>query len=142
LEQAFDKKSGGGGQLPTPAPLYLRHCIKRIKFFLRIQFIKTRPSCPGTSLDVLGPFLLIYHTWGINLILHYDMFSLFDRKIHTIDMLFLFLLEPIQKFCLKIAKIEHCQNWNLLELKIAKIESWQNWKLPKLEIAEIESCQN
>jgi hypothetical protein len=39
-------------------------------------------------------------------------------------MLLLFLLlDPIQKFGLKIAKTENCQNWKLLELKIAKIES-------------------
>ena len=75
--------------------------------------------------------------------------DIFDRKIHTIDMLLLFvLLQPIQKICLKIAKIDNCQNWKLLELKVAKIESTQNWKLLNLKvekmkvakIAKVESC--
>ena len=43
------------------------------------------------------------------------LISFFDRKIHTIDMLLLFL-GPVQKFCLKIVK----------ELKNTKIESCQN----------------
>ena len=50
----------------------------------------------------------------------------------------------IQKFCLKIAKIENCQNWKLLGLnfvkfQVAKIASCQNWKLPKLQVAKVES---
>ena len=54
----------------------------------------------------------------------YDVHIFFDRKIHTIDMLLLlFLLDPIQKFCLKIAKTKNCQNCKLLELKDAKLDS-------------------
>ena len=85
--------------------------------------------------------------------------NVFDCKIHTIILLLLFFLEPIQKLCLKIAKIENCQNWHckLPKLKIAKIascQSWKwfhyfisifdelSWKLPKLKVAKIESCQN
>ena len=52
-------------------------------------------------------------------------------------LLLFFLLDPIQKFCLKIAKTENCQTWKLLDLKAAKIESCQNWKLPKLKDAKI-----
>ena len=33
--------------------------------------------------------------------------TFFDCKTHTIEMLLL-LLDPIQKFCLKMAKIENC----------------------------------
>ena len=47
-----------------------------------------------------------------------------------------------QKFCLKIAKIENCQNWKLLGLKVVKNASCQNCKLPKLLVAKIASCQN
>ena len=53
----------------------------------------------------------------------------------------LVLVGSIQKFCLKIAKIENCQNWKLLGLKIAKIVSCQNCKLPKLQVAKIENCK-
>ena len=68
---------------------------------------------------------------------------IFDCKIHTIALLlllllFLFLLGPFQKFCLKIAKIENCQNWKLLGLKIAKIEGCQNCKLPKLKLPKLK----
>ena len=52
------------------------------------------------------------------------------------------LVGSFQKFCLKIAKIENCQNWKLLGLKVVKIASCQNCKLPKLKIAKITSCQN
>ena len=31
------------------------------------------------------------------------------------------VLGSIQKFCLKIAKIENCQNWKLLGLKVVKL---------------------
>ena len=54
----------------------------------------------------------------------------------------LLFLDPIQTFCLKIAKTKNCQNWKLLELKAAKIASCQNWKLPKLKIAKLLNCQN
>ena len=36
------------------------------------------------------------------------------------------LVGSIQKFCLKIAKIEIGQSWKLLKLKVAKIEGCQN----------------
>ena len=88
--------------------------------------------------------------------------NVFDCKIHTIILLLLFFLEPIQKLCLKIAKIENCQNWHckLPKLKIAKIascQSWKwfhyfflkvcifyelSWKLSKLKVVKIESWQN
>ena len=34
---------------------------------------------------------------------------------------YVLLLGSIQKFCLKIAKIENCQNWKLLGLKVVKV---------------------
>ena len=52
------------------------------------------------------------------------------------------LVGSIQKFCLKIAEIENCQNWKLLGLKVVKNASCQNCKLPKLLVAKIASCQN
>ena len=52
------------------------------------------------------------------------------------------VLGSIQKFCLKIAEIENCQNWKLLGLKVVKNASCQNCKLPKLLVAKIASCQN
>ena len=55
-----------------------------------------------------------------------ESLTIFDRKIHTFDMLLMFLLEPIQKFCLKIAKTENCQTWKLLDLKAAKIVKIEN----------------
>ena len=36
----------------------------------------------------------------------FNVCTILDRKIHTIEM----LLDPIQKFCLKMAKIESYQN--------------------------------
>ena len=54
----------------------------------------------------------------------------------------LVLVGSIQKFCLKIAEIENCQNWKLLGLKVVKNASCQNCKLPKLQVAKIASCQN
>ena len=54
---------------------------------------------------------------------------LFDRKIHTIDMLLLFL-GPVQKFCLKIVK-------ELKDTKIESCQNCQNWKLSKLTIAKV-----
>ena len=64
--------------------------------------------------------------------------AILDRKIHTIEM----LLDPIQKFCLKMAKIEGCLDWKLPKLKVAKIVNCQNWKLSTLWIAKIEKCKN
>ena len=52
------------------------------------------------------------------------------------------VLWSIQKFCLKIAKIENCQNWKLVGLQVVKIASCQNFKLPKVKIAKIASCQS
>ena len=40
------------------------------------------------------------------------------------------LVGLIQKFCLKIAKIENCKNWKLLGLQVVKIAICQNCKLP------------
>ena len=48
----------------------------------------------------------------------------------------------IQKFCLKIAILENCQNWKLLGLKIVKFTSCQNDWPPKLQVVKIASCQN
>ena len=66
----------------------------------------------------------------------------YNRYVVVVVVVVLVLLGSIQKFCLKIAKIENCQNWKLLGLKIAKIASCQNCKLPKLQVAKIASCQN
>ena len=48
-------------------------------------------------------------------------FCIFDRKIYTIDMLFLFL-DPIQK--------------------IKKVVKLPKSKIAKIEVAKIECCQN
>ena len=68
---------------------------------------------------------------------------IFDRKIHTIDMLLLLFLDRIQHVAwkqpkLRIVRIESyqnlsCQNWKLLKLKVAIIE-----KLPKLKVANFQ----
>ena len=55
---------------------------------------------------------------------------------------YVLVVGSIQKICLKIAKIENCQNWKLLGLKVVKIASCQNCKLPELQVAKIENCQN